>query len=540
MFRIGLDLDNTIVCYDHTFYSVALSMGLIKPEISSSKESIKSHILNLPGGDFNWQRLQGQVYGKHMLSAEMFPGLMEFLILSKLRGHKIFIVSHKTEFGHFDENQIPLREQAMLWMKENHFFGKDGFGIDVDDVFFESSREEKVRRVGYLACTHFIDDLSEVFEEKYFPLETKKILFQPSQKLFSEFNGTVVTSWRNLTQILYCSWAEEEISRVAELKFPALGITNATLKKGRGNSKVYKLSDLNGNCYALKVYPDRQLDHRPRLETEFSVCEVLRANGYPVVEAIASNKGLGWGIYRWISEAPISAPDDEFMLDAIKFVRCLVRDSWSTKKFDALQLASESCLSGSEVERQIYRRLEKLRLVESKELSCFLIKEFIPCFELLTQVAKSECGFLFDEELPRSKQVLSPADFGSHNALRSNDCRTTFIDFEYCGWDDPVKLVSDFYWHPAMCLSHSQRKQWLKSCLEIFKQDSFFPGRLSAFLPLYGLRWCLIILNEFLRSVSQNRLHADPERHRDMAQIRFDQLKKAKMLLKEIRDISYT
>ena len=42
-----------------------------------------------------------------------------------------------------------------------------------------------------------------------------------------------------------------------------------------------------------------------------------------------------------------------------------------------------------------------------------------------------------------AQRALSPSDFGLHNALRGQDGQLRFVDFEYFGWDDPVKLVSD-------------------------------------------------------------------------------------------------
>ena len=57
------------------------------------------------------------------------------------------------------------------------------------------------------------------------------------------------------------------------------------------------------------------------------------------------------------------------------------------------------------------------------------------------------------------RRSLSPSDFGFHNALLEADGRLTFVDFEYFGWDDPVKIVADVMLHPGMGLSadHGRR-----------------------------------------------------------------------------------
>ena len=56
-------------------------------------------------------------------------------------------------------------------------------------------------------------------------------------------------------------------------------------------------------------------------------------------------------------------------------------------------------------------------------------------------------------------QVLSPSDFGFHNAILKESGDLVFLDFEYFGRDDPVKLMADFIWHPGMKLSNLQKRR---------------------------------------------------------------------------------
>ena len=64
----------------------------------------------------------------------------------------------------------------------------------------------------------------------------------------------------------------------------------------------------------------------------------------------------------------------------------------------------------------------------------------------------------------------------------------------------------------------------------IFEEDPCFKNRLESFFPLFGLKWCLIILNEFTAD-AQRRIFAG-------AQIkRFEQLERAKILTQRIKDI---
>ena len=62
-------------------------------------------------------------------------------------------------------------------MAERGFFCSNGFGIPIERVFFESTRAAKLERICALGCTHFIDDLEEVFSDPAFPARVLPILF---------------------------------------------------------------------------------------------------------------------------------------------------------------------------------------------------------------------------------------------------------------------------------------------------------------------------------------------------------------------------
>jgi hypothetical protein len=50
-------------------------------------------------------------------------------------------------------------------------------GIARANVYFESTRAEKLKRIAALALTHFIDDLSEVLTDRDFPPQVERILY---------------------------------------------------------------------------------------------------------------------------------------------------------------------------------------------------------------------------------------------------------------------------------------------------------------------------------------------------------------------------
>jgi hypothetical protein len=164
--------------------------------------------------------------------------------------------------------------------------------------------------------------------------------------------------------------------------------------------------------------------------------------------------------------------------------------------------AAEACLSGAEIDRQIEARLVHLHGLpaEEAELFGFLRDQFAPVRCRLMAQARAgmaAIGLDFDRTLSQDRRTLIPADFGFHNSLRRPDGSLAFLDFEYFVWDDPVKLTADVLLHPGTTLTPELRTRFRVTAEAIYGNDPAFHQRLGALFPLIGLRWVLILLNEF-------------------------------------------
>lgn len=175
--RIGLDFDNTIAGYDRIFLNAAKEANLLPEYFVGGKKKIRDAIKSRSNGEMDWMRLQGQVYGKMMPQADLIDGVAEFLINCRDRNIPVSIISHKTEFGHHDPEQINLRDMARNWMVKHGFFDQQYLGILEDDVYFESSLTKKIARIIEVHCSHFVDDLEEIFCDPSFPDNVDALLF---------------------------------------------------------------------------------------------------------------------------------------------------------------------------------------------------------------------------------------------------------------------------------------------------------------------------------------------------------------------------
>jgi hypothetical protein len=178
--RIGLDLDNTLIDYDRLFGEIAAGRGLIARDFVGTKRDIRDHVRLLPGGDgeIEWQRLQAAVYGPQIAGATAAAGALEFLRLARTSGAELSIVSHKTALANMGAEQVNLRDAAREWLRTNGMLGPDA--VPEENLYFEDTRAEKIARIVRLRCTHFVDDLEEVFDDPTFPSSVERLLFVKS------------------------------------------------------------------------------------------------------------------------------------------------------------------------------------------------------------------------------------------------------------------------------------------------------------------------------------------------------------------------
>ena len=200
--RIGVDFDNTLAAYDALFTTVAGERGWLPPynnnAPSMTKKAVRTAVRAMNNGEFLWQTLQAEVYGARMGGARLMPGADLFLRQCRQQEIPVAIVSHKTRFARRDPGGVDLRQAARSWMRAQGFFQPDGFGLNETNLFFESTRPEKIARIAHLQCTHFIDDLEEVLADPAFPRQVIRLLFSPGEAPLPTGPFTPCRSWHDI------------------------------------------------------------------------------------------------------------------------------------------------------------------------------------------------------------------------------------------------------------------------------------------------------------------------------------------------------
>ncbi len=284
------------------------------------------------------------------------------------------------------------------------------------------------------------------------------------------------------------------------------------LSTGGRNSRIWRVES-GDHAFALKQYPPRCDDPRDRLATEVGALHLMeRYSIVTVPRVLGVDAEHGYALLSWIDGGDVTAIGDADIDAAVAFltaIHALRTTPWAVEQ----PRAAEACLSGFEIERQMQGRLARLRDVARNEgqLVDFISGSLVDRLAFESAKAKhrvAAAGLAFDAELPQEWRSLVPSDFGFHNSLRKQDGSLAFVDFEYFGWDDPVKLTADILLHPGRVLAPRQRQRFRQAATGLYGADPAFAVRLSAYLPLFGLRWVLILLNEFIPERWQRRVLA--------------------------------
>lgn len=200
--RIGIDLDNTVACYQDAFHAAAVEREFFRPdEVAFDKTSVRDHLRRL-GRDADFTELQGYVYGPGMKHVSLYPGLREALAALAAAGHELFLVSHRTRRP-FAGPPHDLHAHAREFLDAQGLIGPVRGGFAASNVFFELTKTEKVARIAKLGCHVFVDDLWEILTMEGFPATVRKVLFDPDGHHADAGPGVeVVRDWSSIADRL--------------------------------------------------------------------------------------------------------------------------------------------------------------------------------------------------------------------------------------------------------------------------------------------------------------------------------------------------
>ena len=509
---IGIDFDNTIVSYDALFHRVAHEQGLIPPDLPVSKTAVRDH-LRAAGREAAWTEMQGTVYGARIAGADPFPGVFDFFLACRRRGVPVRIISHKTRHPYQGESH-DLHAAARAWLHARGFVDHAGTGLGDEHVFFELTKAAKLGRIAACGCTHFIDDLPELLAEPGFPANVERILFDPQFHHTTFRHGRRATDWVALQEALLGpepglrAW-ETAAARCS----PSLVAAPLEQLPGGANNRVFRLVRADGGAALVKRYFQHPDDPRDRFATERAFYRYAAALGLPQVpQAIDWDETERLGVFTFVEGRTPAGIEPAHIEAALEFFADLNRQRQRREAL-ALPAASEACFSLDAHLRSVQRRIDQVAALPSEdaldaEATDFVRQDLLPAWDAVSAAVRTL--YYIPERtrvLPRSERCVSPSDFGFHNSLVRDDGQMFFIDFEYAGWDDPAKLVCDFFCQPDV---PAPRKYFDRFVIAVaahlgLRNPAAFAARCHTLLPVHQIKWSCILLNEFTGPGRQRR-----------------------------------
>ena len=462
--RVGIDLDNTIINYSKVFLKICNKYNL-KINKENPKVKLKNYIRKNISKE-KWTEIQGKVYGKEILTANIFQNFNSFIRFAKRNNIDVTIISHKSKYPILGK-KINLHLKALQFLKKKINLKL----IKNKNIYFETSMKNKIEKIKECECDYFIDDLLEVFKNKKFPKTTEKLLFKDKYINTKNFNN-----WNEIIKFF-----KEEIKNKDKL----IGKNN---KSFIINKKIF-----------VKQFTGENFKKNFLKETIF--LEFLERNKINLTPQLLyksyKKKFIKTKYLEDKHRSYYTKNKRKLIFESFNFVKKINSKNYRNNKF---YLAKDFCKTEKDYKNEILKRIKmfkKSRIYKNNIKFKKLIKTINLMFLRLVQE-----GFFNKKYYVNKKNlILSPCDFHIGNMIFNK--KLYFIDFEYSGLDDPAKIFSIFFLQPELNIA---KKYFLENFNKInFIKNKLFRNNVEYLMPLNYLRWSLILLNSLNKEKIKNK-----------------------------------
>ena len=304
-------------------------------------------------------------------------------------------------------------------------------------------------------------------------------------------------------------------SSIAEL-FSEAGIDSDGMEihpiYGGGNNKVVSVQTCGGK-YLAKTYYSHPSDKRNRLATEYSfLLYALNIGLSCVPKPVFCDPKKNIGLYEFVEGRKLESFEltRQHIIAAASFIKGL---NARPDRDQTLPVASEGCFSIEQHFSIIDNRLNRLFSLPVESELERQARSFVSEIDSAWKKIKGEISVRngsISKELDTDDRCISPSDFGFHNALLKNSGDICFIDFEYAGWDDPAKMVGDFFLQPAVSVPLEYLDDFISEALDYSENKAGLTERTHLLFPVFKIKWCCLMLNEFIPDAAKRRRFANP------------------------------
>jgi len=381
--------------------------------------------------------------------------------------------------GCFDEEVIPSLEKLGFFKSTDD----GGLGFDKDDLHLCGSPEQRSSKIKELRLTHYIAGDADVFQIKNFSKRVQPILMS---YMLSEECPTFA-DWNSIRDFLV--WYRGLHRQTGKRLRTIVPI------KETGENFVYQLIATDGSSYVLKRYYEKSGKDHHRLRTEVNHLKAIRRVGITAVPEPLWTDDEEWAIYDFIDGHEPAEMGDADVQQLADFLTDL-DDKGESLLGANLPKAKDARLTLLDYVSAIGKLFNPvMSAVQAKgptDIMLFMMTDMeqlrqdnINHFYLWCKREKWDREAL----LPEKERIFSPADFGFHNTLRTEDGKLVVFDFEYSGWDDPAKLMADFFYNTQQDLSMEHKLKVLDAFVKHRTWDKNFLNRFWAISDLVAIEW---------------------------------------------------
>ena len=299
---------------------------------------------------------------------------------------------------------------------------------------------------------------------------------------------------------------EDEVQKRSEKILADAGLTALSIEplQGGRNNLVFKVVTGKDDLL-LKLYFWHEHDQRDRLKAEYSFLEYAKLKEIKsIANPILCDTKNRVALYSFIKGKKVAAGEvnSDAVDQAIRFIEEINHDRDNTQA-RSIGIASDACFSVQAHLDTIEKRLEQFHGLEvedelDSDLKNFIEQSLRPTWNRVkNDVLSTFSKEVIESPLALGDRILSPSDFGFHNALESED-RIYFLDFEYAGWDDPAKTAGDFFNQVEIPVPLVFFDEFVTRVAQLTEDADFTQQRIRLLLPLYSIKWICIVLNYFL------------------------------------------
>lgn len=270
-------------------------------------------------------------------------------------------------------------------------------------------------------------------------------------------------------------------------------VLRSTFLTGGRNNQATKV-EANSAVYVIKTFLN-PASRQMRFEREVSFLNHCKNQGIRSVPEILQVNSETFSILQsFVDGKKPEALTDFHFKEAAKFI--LAVNSGEVSSHAEIMEATEALFDGQKLFDDIYQRSKLLRatnirsvinesiLIEVESLIEKLLDKRFSILPSLNSLIKSS---LSSDRLG----FISPSDFGFHNSIETLD-ELFFIDFEYSGFDSPVKLILDFMFQPDYFILERDANYFCNQIGEIY--GITFEDITREIRLLFAIKWFLIVL----------------------------------------------